>query len=235
MKEITMTTNAMMSKNGRVPRKSLADQINRLDEILDGLGQALNESVAAAVRQVVRETVEVSVREVLSNPELLRTALAQQGPPESGPQEVPPAPPRKLPGQARSSVWGRLYAALGSVWTKASEQAQHVAGCMSVGWRWCLRKIAQGCSRAINLCRLLKVRVVGAALTTGAVLYKVWQFRRSGSLALSVGLLSAIGSYLAGPAVGSLLCGLAGVALTLAGLVLIPLGRLLFTNDASFA
>jgi hypothetical protein len=40
----TMTTNT----NGRT-RKSLAEQIYRLDAILDGLSEALTDSVAAAV------------------------------------------------------------------------------------------------------------------------------------------------------------------------------------------
>jgi len=221
-----------MSKNGRLPRKRLADSINRLDSILDGLAQALNESVADAVRQVVRETVEVSVREVLSNPELMRTALSQHTNPGSDPQEIPPAPPpQQPPAPPRPSVWSRLYDALGVVWNKASEHAQNVAGCLSLGWRWCLGKLAQGYSHVTDLGRSLKVRVVGAALSTGAMLCQVWGFRRSGALALGIGLLSGIGSYLAGPAVAALLCGLAGAALTLAGLVLVPLGRLLFVND----
>ena len=227
-------TTATMSKNGRLPRKSLADQINRLDEILDGLGQALNESVGAAVRQVVRETVEVSVREVLCNPELLRTALAQEGTLESGPQEVAP-PPQQPPNQIRPSVWSRLYATLGLVWNKASEKARQVGTYLSMAWKWGFKKLAQGCNRVTELGRSLKVRVVSAALSTGAMLNQVWRFRSSGGLALGVGLLSSIGSYLAGPAVASLFCGLAGATLTLAGLVLIPLGRLLFAGDAGLA
>jgi hypothetical protein len=42
----TITTNP----NGRT-RKSLAEQIDRLDAILDGLSDALTEAVAAAVSQ----------------------------------------------------------------------------------------------------------------------------------------------------------------------------------------
>src|SRR5262245_17521018 len=55
-------------------RKSLAEQIDRLDNILDGLAEALNESVAAAVQQAVGEAVAAAVQaavvEVLTNPEL---------------------------------------------------------------------------------------------------------------------------------------------------------------------
>jgi hypothetical protein len=58
--------------NGRAQRKSLAEQIDRLDLILDGLADGLQEAVAMAVQQAVSTAVQVAVREVLSNPELLR-------------------------------------------------------------------------------------------------------------------------------------------------------------------
>jgi hypothetical protein len=66
-----MTT---MESNGRL-RKSLADQIDRLDSILDGLASALNESVASAVKEAVglavREAVQAVLSQVLANPALL--------------------------------------------------------------------------------------------------------------------------------------------------------------------
>src|SRR5262245_9810386 len=65
----TMST----TTNGRA-RKSLAEQIDRLDQILDGLADSLNEAVAAAVQQAVGEAVAAAVQaavvEVLTNPEL---------------------------------------------------------------------------------------------------------------------------------------------------------------------
>lgn len=73
----------MIQSPVRVTRKSLADQIDRLDTILDGLSDALNESVADAVRGVVgtavRQAVQLSLQEVLDNPELLRLALLKHG------------------------------------------------------------------------------------------------------------------------------------------------------------
>src|SRR4051812_34025755 len=82
VKERVMTQT--MSTNGRMQRKSLNDQIDRLDGILDGLADALNESVAGAVRdvvgEVVRQAVEASIKQVLSNPDLLKAALAQHAP-----------------------------------------------------------------------------------------------------------------------------------------------------------
>jgi hypothetical protein len=64
--------------NGRMPRKSLASQLDRLDSILDGLAEALQGAVADAVREALAPAVGVAVREsalavvqaVLANPEL---------------------------------------------------------------------------------------------------------------------------------------------------------------------
>src|SRR3954471_11845352 len=68
-----MTMSNVMSPNGRA-RKTLADQIDRLDRVLDGLAEGLNEAVAAevqrAVGRAVREAVQAAIREVLTNPEL---------------------------------------------------------------------------------------------------------------------------------------------------------------------
>jgi hypothetical protein len=55
-------------------RKSLSEQIDRLDKILDGLAEALNGAVADAVTQAVslavKEAVQTVLTEVLSNPDL---------------------------------------------------------------------------------------------------------------------------------------------------------------------
>src|SRR4051812_27446781 len=68
-KEIPMSTKT--SSNGQV-RKSLGEQIDRLDRILDGLAEGLNEAVAAAVQEAVgvavKEAVQAVVAEVLTNP-----------------------------------------------------------------------------------------------------------------------------------------------------------------------
>src|SRR5262245_32203100 len=104
--------------NGQGQRKQLAHQLDRFDEILDGLAAALNESVADAVRgavgQAVREAVETSVREVLSSPELLRAALAKHEPP------APPAPPPEARGVTAGQA---LAAALAGLWPRAREAA----------------------------------------------------------------------------------------------------------------
>src|ERR1700733_14355405 len=70
--------------NGSTQRKQLSHQLDRLDQILDGLADALNESVADAVKdvigQVVSESVHAAVKEVLSSPDLLKAALTRHVP-----------------------------------------------------------------------------------------------------------------------------------------------------------
>jgi hypothetical protein len=66
-------------------QRPVPGQIDRLDSILDGLAEALHESVADAVKGViahsVREAVHAAVTEVLSSPDLLRAALEKHAPP----------------------------------------------------------------------------------------------------------------------------------------------------------
>jgi hypothetical protein len=63
-----------LTNNTNRPRKNLADQIDRLDSILDGLAENLNEAVATAVQQAVaaavQEAVKQAVIEVVTNAEL---------------------------------------------------------------------------------------------------------------------------------------------------------------------
>src|SRR5262245_18997612 len=70
--------------NGNAQRKQLSSQLDRLDTVLGGLADALNRSVAYAVKdvvgQMVKESVETTIREVLGNPELLQAALGQHTP-----------------------------------------------------------------------------------------------------------------------------------------------------------
>jgi hypothetical protein len=76
----TTTTNS----NGRT-RKSLAEQIDRLDAILGGLSEALEGAVAAAVKEAagraVREAVQAVLAEVPTNPAFRKRALSAERPP----------------------------------------------------------------------------------------------------------------------------------------------------------
>src|SRR6476661_8027626 len=97
----------MSTTNLNGQRKTLATQLDRLDSILDGLAEALNEAVADAVRQsvaaAVGEAVQAAIKEVLTHPELLRAAAAQAGPAPAPTAEpaTKPSPLRRLLESAR--------------------------------------------------------------------------------------------------------------------------------------
>src|SRR5262245_40835322 len=178
--------------NGQGQRKQLAHQLDRFDEILDGLAAALNESVADAVRgavgQAVREAVEASVREVLSSPELLRAALARHEPPAP---PAPPAPEARLPTMKEA-----LAAAVGLLWPRARQAAFAAKAAPRAAWRWALRKVSGALSRAARL-------AAGAA--RGA-----WRFRGAAAAGLCAGAALGALAYVSGPAVSAVLSGLGG-------------------------
>ena len=103
--------------NGRPQRKQLADQLDRLDGILDVLADALPQAVADACREGARQAVKDAVLELLANPDV-RTLLAPPAPPP--PPPVPPKPTwwqtlkSKLTA-ARNAVTERAKAALTTV------------------------------------------------------------------------------------------------------------------------
>ena len=80
-----------LETNGQT-RKTLANQIDRLDSILDGLSEGLDQAVAQAVREAVglavREAVQAVLAELLTNP-LLREQLQRPVEAESAPPEDP--------------------------------------------------------------------------------------------------------------------------------------------------
>jgi hypothetical protein len=202
------------TSNGRVSRPSLSQQIERLDGILDGLAEALNESVADAVRdvvgQAVQQAVETTLREVLGNPAVLRSALAQHEPPPS-----PPTPPQRTGTPLRDLLRGMLA----SLVSQMGQQAERVQQTASWLWRGSVQRLGQFVSLLGHL---------GQA--AGAGLGQVWRYRRSGLLTVVGGVATGLTGYLGGPLVSAVLCGLAGAGLTLSALVVLPLARILLAS-----
>src|SRR5262249_45432290 len=121
----------MTLTNTNPPRKSLADQINRLDSLLDGLADNLNEAVASAVQQAVAAAVKEAVTsgvqqaivEVLTNPEVQQ--LLRPTPP------VPdPAPPEATGG---GGFLGRLWRAVRGTAQRVIQSAGRAARAVG-GW-----------------------------------------------------------------------------------------------------
>src|SRR3954466_10001277 len=83
--------------NGHVQRKTLASQLDRLDNTIDALADGLNRFVADAVREVITAAVppgrEMVRCQVLAHPELLRQLAAQISPPP-----ITPANPESARG-----------------------------------------------------------------------------------------------------------------------------------------
>jgi hypothetical protein len=114
--------------NGRA-RKSLADQIDRLDRVLDGLANALDGAVVNAVREGVRQVLA----EVLTDPALCQGL--QMLAPEPTPAAVP-APSSLGNGCWRLVRWlGAGIRAIGStICSVAVRCVQHVQA--GVAWLW---------------------------------------------------------------------------------------------------
>jgi hypothetical protein len=216
-----MTTT--MSKNGRTQRPNLSQQIDRLDGILDGLAEALNESVADAVKdvvgQAVREAVQATLREVLANQDLFRAALAQHEP-QAPPEPVSPTP-------ARRTLKEKLAALRAWALQQARAKAEGAARSVASAWAWCLAGVRRRCSQALASCKALVAGAAGAVKAVGPAARQLWRFRRPCLLALGVGVLSGVAAYLAGPVLAGVACGLGSTLLTLLGMVLLPLWRLL--------
>jgi hypothetical protein len=82
-KEISMST-MTVSPNGRV-RKSLANEIDRLNQILDGLADGLNEAVADAVQNAVAQAIQTALSEVLTSPAVIEQLRQKIGSPVTTP------------------------------------------------------------------------------------------------------------------------------------------------------
>lgn len=113
---------ATATMNGKPQRKQLADQLDRLDSIIDALAEGLPGAVADACRDGARLAVKDAIIEILSNPEL-RAMLTPMRP---EPVVAPPAPAPEEP--KKPGLWSRIKArvaaardALTGATTKAKE------------------------------------------------------------------------------------------------------------------
>jgi hypothetical protein len=138
------------------PRKSLAEQLDRLDAILDGLSEALEGAVASAVQQAVsiavKEAVQGVLTELVANPAVLAMLRGPTTPtpPEGPPATSAPSPVRHrlagLAGRAKTfglkvsgvtaGVGRRLLAALRPCLPCLAALAVGVAGGMAYAAGW---------------------------------------------------------------------------------------------------
>jgi hypothetical protein len=169
----TVTTDT----NNRV-RKSLAEQIDRLDGILDGLAEGLNEAIVAAVKEAagaaVQEAVRAVLSELLANPELLHSIRDSL------------TPPVKAEAQATQPTENRGIGAATSA---------RLGGC----WAWLRARVPGAKGRLVPWLGRSRRRVgaAWASLCIGAgVARRLW---RSLLVALGAGVLVGVAAYLLGP------------------------------------
>jgi hypothetical protein len=172
-------------------RKSLSDQIDRLDKILDGLATALNGAVADAVTQAVglavKEAVQTVLSEVLSNPDLRA----------------------QLQGSAAASIAADAYPATRSTGTsmvsRLAQSAAHLAN-------WCtirLHALGQVGRRAVQ-------QVGRVATNLLARMRGLRLFVRPLAAALLLGVATGIAAYCFGPWLAGVVGGAGGLCLRLA-------------------
>jgi hypothetical protein len=197
----------VMTVNGRA-RKTLADQIDRLDRVLDGLAEGLNEAVAMevqrAVGRAVREAVQAAIREVLTNPDLAAKLR-------------PPSPP----GPAPAVGGGRLRMVLG----RAAGWA--LAICRGLR-RWADVTVEACASAAADARTAAAVRVGRACDAAGRCWDRVKNVRLVWPQlvrALAVGLTLAALALVAGPYLASAFSGGGGFAAALAAQLGRPASR----------
>src|SRR5215468_8837747 len=96
-------------------RKTLASQLDRLDTILDGLAENLNEAVAMAAANSMKEIVNVAVQEavraalveILTNAEVQKRLI-----------HVQPTPTMDHLREKAGSCWSWILSAAKGTWTK---------------------------------------------------------------------------------------------------------------------
>src|SRR5262249_25777549 len=197
-----MTT---MTSNGRPARKTLASQIDRLDTMLSGLAESIDETVADAVRAAVvvavREAVQAVLTEVLSNPEVL-ARLRDTLPPSIPPVAKPALGPRVKERLARAWSW------------LAAKVRGAVAACLES-----LHRLGEGAAK-------VKERVQQAGQAVWLRLRLLRHFRGQLLLAVGVGVAAGVAAFLAAPWLAAVLSGLGGFMTAVAvqgGVLLLPL------------
>jgi hypothetical protein len=217
-------TAATMNK---APRKSLAEQIDRLDSILNGLAQSLDEAVATAAAGAVREVVTVAVQkavhmaivEVLSSVELQKRLAASQTV-----HLQPPVPlVIRLAIKARS-CWRWLVSSARSAWSKVMSGTSAYLGKVKTTTQPLIATATAKAQQARE--QVVRKAKTGWMLAT-ALAALAGRYRKQLALAIGVGILVGVACYLGGREIASIGCGLAGFIGSLASDAWSRLRRLL--------
>jgi hypothetical protein len=202
-------------------RKTLASQLDRLDTILDGLADNLNEAVATAAADSMKEVVSVAVQEavhaalveVLSNAEVQKRLAANQTP------NVRPTTLRLV-----RSCWTWVVNTAKDIWAKI------VAVAYTAGDRLKVQGgplVAAAGAKARQAGKEIARRARGGWMLMMALAALAKRFRTQLLVAVGIGVLVGAVCYFAGREVASVGCGLAGFMGSLASGAMTRLRRIL--------
>jgi hypothetical protein len=197
---MTVTLNPRL--NGNPPRKSLAQQLDRLDSILDGLDQGLSGAIADAVKEivptVVAETLKATLLEIATNPDIL--ALLRGGLPPASPPSAEPQPPAQRPTGVR-----------------------RVGQALATAWSWSLKKSAAA-GRAITAPAR---NAYHGAVATYRQINAIWHLRRPIMISLVVGAgVGVVVGFLAAPWLAGAISGIGAMSATLSAQMVVWTRRL---------
>jgi hypothetical protein len=151
----------------RPRRKSLSEELDRLDGILDVLAAGLPQAVADAARAGTREAVGEVLTEVLARPEFRRRPDRSPPAPGSGPRTR--ADPWRRVRPAFSALKGRVRRTFGAVcvpWRRVPAlltAGRHFAGCPLPQQR--VLVVALGCGLIVAGVAVLAPAVLAALLS----------------------------------------------------------------------
>ena len=190
-------------------RKTLAQQLDRMDTMLDGLSEGLNEAVAtaatASMREVVCLAVQQAVRttltEILSNAEVQNRLAPRSAPFAGGVLTLVAGGWTKLVSLAKQA-WNSLKGTT----TPAIEAASATAKDIACGTSQTVATIGQQIAKTARRGWMLA--------TVLATLAKQYRVHLAASLA--VGAVIGLACWLGGREVASVGCGLSGFAGSLA-------------------
>jgi hypothetical protein len=201
----------IMSANGS-GRKTLAEQLDRLDAVLDSVAENLNDAVTAAVAAAVKETMAAAVKEAVHTAVLEALADAQRQRQIIStrlPSSEPAVPASVRLADSARRCWAWLVGAAQHTWNTVTTVVQAA------------RARAVEASRHILLAGQAKAEQVRGQLTARA---RVWwmrllvvaalarQLRRRLVVSLGVGVAVGVLAYLAGPVVVPVAFGLVSFA-----------------------
>jgi hypothetical protein len=199
-------------------RKTLASQLDRLDMILDGLAENLNEAVAIAATSSIKEIVNVAVQEavraalveILTNAEVQKRLI-----------NAPPATPTMIHLREKAgSCWSWIVRAAKSTWTKIVMVGNKVKDMGSSLVKVASTKVQQARKEIVR-----SIRRSWMLMNALATLAK--RFRKQLVVAVGVGVLVGVVCYFAGREIASIGCGLSGFVGTLASGVVSRVRRML--------